>query len=242
MGWPWRKETDPFWKAVAEILLIRTTRKAAARAYLRLKQVFPSSREVAIAKEEEIRGLIKEVGLLKRAKAIKTLAEKVSSGEDVYRALSQTPQVGKYVLGAFKLYALGEREFPVDGNIRRFFGRALGIEPLEVESLLARLLAEVPLDTDVLRNAHLAVLDIAWEFCHGKAPKCWACPVREYCSFPKTRRVQGGSEAKREKASSPLPQKRWVGPGEGENSVGQEAVVKGGILEGRLLDDVTPAT
>lgn len=184
-AWPWREEVDPFWKAVAEILLVRTTRKAVARVYLRLRQAFPSPRELAAASEEEIRALVREVGLLKRAEAIKALAKKVDSGEDLYSALSDTPQVGKYVLGAFRLYALGESEFPVDGNVRRVLGRVLGVEPTEVGPLLVRCLGEGPLDADTLRKAHLAVLDIAWEFCHGKAPRCRVCPLRGRCSFPK---------------------------------------------------------
>lgn len=55
---PWREERDLYRLLLAEVLLKRTTRKVATRAYLQFVKRFPTIDDLCKASREEVRRLV----------------------------------------------------------------------------------------------------------------------------------------------------------------------------------------
>jgi len=196
-AYPWHSEENPFWKLVAEILLVRTTREATKKAFSELKQRFPSVEALASAKREDVEAVVAEVGLKARGRALIDAARLFSEGPPAAEEVSRLPYVGPYVFSAYKLYALSQAAFPLDSTVARVAYRFLkgeeppkgrsrnrkGGEPYKDAFLtrLARKLEE-KLNVEELKDIHQGVLYVGWKWCRG-LPKCEHCPVKKVCAF-----------------------------------------------------------
>jgi endonuclease-3 len=194
---PWHAEENPFWKLVAEVLLVRTTREAVKRVFSELKQRFPSAEALASGRREDVEAVVAEVGLKARGRALIEAARLFSKGLPTLSEVSRLPYVGPYVLSAYKLYALSEPAFPLDSTVARVAYRFLkGEEPPKRRSksrkggepykdpFLTRIARELEegSDPEELKGIHQGVLYVGWKWCRS-TPKCDLCPVRGACAF-----------------------------------------------------------
>lgn len=201
-GPPWRHTSDIYKLYVAEALLRRTTRKRAREAYKKLLARYPTASDLASAPPTDVREVLRGTGLTKRAEKLIEGAARLKESEKSLRAtaeeglvslrrqLKEIPLVGDYTADALALHSFGLVTLPLDGNALRVLWRALkGVEPpqglrdpyrdTETKLMRKKLLMHSPLRTAQL--AHFAILDIGWDHCRPKHPRCDTCPIAMTC-------------------------------------------------------------
>ena len=95
--------------------------------------------------------------------------------------------VGDYCARAVLSFAYNQRVPIVDTNIARFLHRLCGIEkslpanPARQKYL--RSLATQLLPENGARDFNLAMLDVCAAVCTPQNPKCYACPLQEFCAY-----------------------------------------------------------
>jgi A/G-specific adenine glycosylase len=185
-AFPWREETDPFRVLVAEVLLQRSRGGTVARVYGELFARWPTASALASADVEEVRSVIRPLGLVRRAETLRRLAAAVVERGDVpssVAALQELPGVGRYAASATAAVAFGRPVPTVDGVsarvYRRYFGLPSDLPPVADERLWATVADVTP--RGAVREWNWAVLDLAAAVCLPKVPRCPACPLRATC-------------------------------------------------------------
>jgi len=192
---PWRSDTDPFRVLVAEILLQRSRAGTVAKVYEALFARWPTPETLAGADPDEIRTVIRPLGLVSRAVRLRDLAAVVAEG-GVPRSpedLQRLPGVGAYAARATAAVAFGRRTAVVDGVSARVYRRYFGAEAVlapTADPALWRLVEEVTPNAAV-REWNWAVLDHASAICTPKVPRCGLCPLEPRCAYA----VSGGRRA-----------------------------------------------
>ncbi len=202
---PWRHTADIYRLYVAEALLRRTTRKRARKAYEELLKHYPTPSDLASASPTDVREVLRGTGLTKRAKKLIEGAAHLKESEKSFRSiaaregleslrrqLKRVPLVGDYTADALALHSFGLVTLPLDSNALRVLWRTIkGTEPpqglrdpyrnIETKLMRKKLLVHSPLRTAQL--VHFAVLDIGWNHCRPKQPRCNTCPIALSCQF-----------------------------------------------------------
>ena len=183
---PWRETRDPFRILVAEVLLQRSRGKTVANVYEALFDRWPDAEAIANARVSSIRSVIRPLGLVKRAEALKALARAVVEQGEVPRTLDglmSLPGVGRYAASATLAVAFGRRQGVVDGVTarvyRRYFGQQ-GNEPATSDGDLWDLVEKVT-PTREVREWNWSVLDLAATVCLPGRPRCRECPLQAHC-------------------------------------------------------------
>ena len=188
--YPWRRETDPYRVLVAEILLQRTRRDKAAEVYQEFISLFPDPQSLSQASEDEVRDVIRPLGLGKRAPYLVNLAKEILRRPHVLREgrFEELPGVGPYVASAARLILGVPTRLKPDTSIARVFSRLYG-RPLQhkrpadtpwVEECLNKC---APRDPELRKEYFLALVDLAWEICKPKKPLCTKCPLKHLCNY-----------------------------------------------------------
>lgn len=201
---PWRREGDLYRLYLAEVLLRRTTRTRAARAYTALLGRYPTAGSLSTAAPDRLGELLQlhRVGLYSRSeKLIRGAALIHSLDASALARLSRSlllqklkglPLVGNYTADALALHVFGVATLPLDNNASRVLWRALQGKnpPRNFNSvyhdprlllLRERLLAYSPPQT--ARLTHFGVLDVGWSYCRPTRPKCTLCPLAPLCAY-----------------------------------------------------------
>jgi len=195
---PWRRTSDPYRVLVAEILLQRTKAEQVVPIYEEFLRRYPSLYELARAELEEIEETVRPLGLAKRARLLKSLAEVLVTrfrGEvpRSAEALLELPGVGYYTANAVLCFAYGEDVPLVDWNVARVVKRIWNIPmkraPHTDKKLMEFAARLVPQGKG--REFNLALLDFSAEICRPRNPECRSCPVSQMCDY--FRRMGGGS-------------------------------------------------
>ncbi|MEM2677555.1 MAG: hypothetical protein QXU62_02835 [Thermofilaceae archaeon] len=185
---PWRETRDPFKILIAEILLQRTRAEQVEPIYRKFVEKYPSPSALRGAPLDEVEALIRPLGLAKRGKMLKELAEqlvvryggRVPSGE---ADLMRLKGVGYYAANAVRCLAFGEDVAVVDWNVARFARRVWGYgakrAPHTDRNLMAFMTSLVPKGRG--REFNLALLDFTALVCKPRDPDCAVCPIRELC-------------------------------------------------------------
>ena len=98
-SYPWRETKNPFFLLIAEILLRRTGAGKTEQVYRKIIELYPTPQRLSRAKKEDIRAIIKDLGLTKRAELVIELSKELSDkyGGEVpsnYRDLISLKGVG----------------------------------------------------------------------------------------------------------------------------------------------------
>jgi A/G-specific adenine glycosylase len=191
---PWRGEADPFRVLIAEVLLQRSRGRTVAAVYTELFERWPGARSLAEAAVEDIRDVIRPLGLVRRAESISRLAAEVVERGTVPRSieeLTDLPGIGTYAAHATAVACFGARVPTVDAVSARVYRRVLGIGEFENS-------AERSVDDGLLQSAqeliprydfgewNWAVLDLAAVICLPKRPLCGNCPLEAVCAMAVT--------------------------------------------------------
>lgn len=186
---PWRKTRDPFAILIAEVLLQRTLAPKVLLVYPKIIRRFGTARKCVAARPRTLAGLIRPLGLVRRAQVLRELAGALLSKHggrvpvDRDRLL-QLPGVGEYTAAAVRCFAFGKREPIVDTNVVRIFTRYFGIRVRSSETLVEKVstLAQLSLPRHGVREFNWALLDYAAIVCKKRNPRCPVCPLKNACA------------------------------------------------------------
>ena len=188
---PWRARGTSVYKVlIAEVLLKRTTARAAARVFVDFVVQFPDLTSIDLAPSVDLEGALVPVGLYRqRAKGLKEMAgylRREHGGQipDNLPDLLKVPHLGPYSARAVLSFGYGRPVAIVDANVSRVLGRLyerrLGKEP----SLTAvQALADALLDSQNHQVFNWAWLDLGATVCRYGLPKCQVCPLSDVCDY-----------------------------------------------------------
>jgi len=124
--YPWRIDRDPYRSIVTEGLLTRTKREIVARIYQEFFSKFPDAKSLSRARDDEILKIISCLGLRKRVRILKMLAEKLTSKlPEKPEDLEDLPGIGRYAIDLLSLKLFGKGKLPADRNIARVVWREI---------------------------------------------------------------------------------------------------------------------
>jgi len=125
----WRKSRTPYRIFVAEMLLQRTTSKAADRVFHEFITKYPDIFALACADIDEVKQIVRPIGLYnQRSKGLVQAARYVVDnfqGEfpQSKEQLLSTPNVGEYIANCILSFGMGTPSPVVDSNVQRVLSR-----------------------------------------------------------------------------------------------------------------------
>ena len=176
-----RRTTDPWSVLVSEVIAQQTQAARAAAAWERFVAEFPTPAALAAASPSAVQRAWRGLGYNRRAVALRQAAIAIGRDHDgrvpdSLEALTALPGVGPYTARAVLAIAFNRPVAALDTNIRRVLGRAFLTEG---QSAADRLVPEGRAAT----WTH-ALMDVGAAFCRKRDPRCAACPLRAWCSYP----------------------------------------------------------
>lgn len=153
---PWRGTKDPYKVWLSEIILQQTRVEQGMSYYFKFTETFPTVKDLANAKEDEVLKLWQGLGYYSRARNLHAAAKQIVSSE--FRIMNSesgalnkktknsqlsTPNsefpnsfdqiillkgVGTYTASAISSICFNEAKAVVDGNVYRFIARVFGIK------------------------------------------------------------------------------------------------------------------
>lgn len=186
---PWRKTSDPYKVLVTEKLLQQTDFGHVRKIWLQFFRRFPSIKELAKAREDEIATILRPLGLWRqRARQLKRLAETILTKYDgevpcSYSELVKLPGVGDYIARATLIFACNKPTYLLDVNtrkiVKRFFYYPKDVKDKAIIAVLEVVTPKGPRECKIF---NWGMIDFSALVCTRK-PKCAKCPLRERCSF-----------------------------------------------------------
>lgn len=194
---PWRHTRDAYAILVSEVMLQQTQVQRVIGFYERWLTLFPTWKELANAKTDEVIHAWSGLGYNRRGLMLRTIAQHiVLHGEpQTEAAWRELKGIGPYTAAALAAFSLKQRTLPIDTNIRRVLGRVvLGIPfPQLTDDKPLREATQHFLPT---RGNYFdipqAIFDLATSVC-TKSPQCATCPLRADCKSA-TRFLEGSVE------------------------------------------------
>lgn len=188
---PWRKEKNPYYIWISEIMLQQTRVEAVKGYFERFITALPTITELAEAEEEKLMKLWEGLGYYNRARNLKKAAEILIESYQGqlpadYQKLLKLPGIGSYTAGAIASIAFNISEPAVDGNVLRVLKRIAGsfddITKSKVKKQLEEDLREI-MPEGRAGDYNQALMELGAVIClpNGK-PLCEKCPVIHLCS------------------------------------------------------------
>lgn len=181
------KETP--WRTLLFTLLSARSRDEQTEiVYRKLLAVYRTPEALARADPKEIEPYLKRIGLFRnKAKNAVALAQalvRMHEGRvpDDLDTLIDLPGVGRKTANCTLIYAFGKPAMCVDTHVHRVTNRLGWIKTKTPEKTEWALRETVP------RRFWLHLNRVMVQFgrttCLPGRPKCWQCPVREWCKYP----------------------------------------------------------
>ena len=189
---PWRAKpgetVDPYRAWLAEIMLQQTGVKVAAPYFLRFAERWPTVRDLAAARRDEVMAAWAGLGYYARARRLHECARHVAHAlggrfPDTVEGLRALPGVGAYTSAAIAAIAFGRPAAAVDGNVARVMARLHAIAeppPGVLKAVRARTAALAPADRP--GDFAQALMDLGATVCTPRRPACGLCPWRDACA------------------------------------------------------------
>lgn len=196
----WRPHGDPMTELVLTILSQNTSDTNSGRAFMRLKQRFPTWEAVTEAPSGELESAI-AVGGLARQKAPRIQAAlravREARGEWDLDFLRELPLpeakawlrglngVGPKTAACVLMFALGRPALPVDTHVHRVAQR-LGLVPRTATAEKAHDILEGMLTPDEVYPFHISLIRHGRRLCRAQRPSCEQCPLLSGCPHGQT--------------------------------------------------------
>lgn len=186
---PWRKYRTPYRIFLAEMLLVRTRTDVVSEHFERIASKYPTIEALALANENELREVLRPLGLSKRVPYLMKAACYICENHNGeiptdLESLLKVPGIGKYTATAILTFAYERDLVPADVNVLRFVSRFTGLEMGHVTKGSQELRDLLPLLSEA--NVGLSaenLLDFTRLICKARKPKCHVCPLSEHCSY-----------------------------------------------------------
>lgn len=189
-SFPWRETADPFAILLSEILLHQTWARKVVPVYEKILREYPTPHALANANVQSLNAKLAPLGLVYRAKLLKTLGQKISDDFDgrvpaTEESLRSLPGVGPYTANALRCFAFGEKTAIVDTNVVRVATRFFGINApgsdTNATRVVARAVSEALPRRPAVKRFNYSLLDFGATVCTCYAPSCSRCPIRRQC-------------------------------------------------------------
>jgi A/G-specific adenine glycosylase len=211
---PWRKEKNPYYTWVSEIMLQQTRVDTVIPYFYAFIDKFPTIEALADAPQDEVLKSWEGLGYYSRARNLHHAVKEVKDYyggvvPDTKEEISRLKGVGPYTAGAILSIAYGIPAAAVDGNVMRVFSRLFAIEDdIMKGSTRARMegMAEQMIPPDRAGDFTQALMELGALVCTPKSPQCLLCPAMELCEG----RLQGihTTLPVKKKAKPPRPVRR----------------------------------
>lgn len=194
---PWRNTNDPYIIWLSEIIMQQTRVEQGTPYFNRFAEKYPTVKQFADAKEEEILKLWQGLGYYSRGRNMHHTAKIVMEEHagyfpSNYDALIKLKGVGEYTAAAISSFSSNEAKAVVDGNVFRLLSRYFGIDtPINSgkgKKLFTELANEL-LDKSQAGEFNQAIMEFGSLQCKPKNPNCPACPLQADCEAKKTMRI-----------------------------------------------------
>lgn len=193
-----RQASDLLATLVRTILSQNTTDRNSEKAYLNLRQRYPSWSELAKAPQRDIAAAIRSAGLAQaKSKTVKTVVTVLGDRRDLALAslrqmndkdaeemLLSFPGVGIKTARCVLLFGLGRDVFPIDTHIYRVLTR-IGILPTKISREKAHRVIDPLIAKGKCYSLHVNLIRLGREICHPQRPACNRCPLRRLCAYAK---------------------------------------------------------
>lgn len=186
---PWQKTRSPYRVWLSEVMLQQTQVATVIPYYRRFLARFPDVESLARASLDEVLVLWSGLGYYSRARNLHAAAQVVveSLGGRFPRAraqLASLPGVGRSTAAAIAVFAFGEREAILDGNVKRVLARYFAVRGYpgekQVENRLWKI-AESLLPRRNIERYTQALMDLGAGLCTRARPACASCPLNAGC-------------------------------------------------------------
>ena len=186
---PWRKEQNPYYIWISEIMLQQTRIEAVKVYYERFIKQIPNIETLANVEEEKLLKLWEGLGYYSRARNLKKAAIKMCEQYDsqmpkTFKELVKMPGIGEYTAGAIASIAYNEKVPAVDGNVLRVISR---IKASTKDILLLSTKKEVGLELKdkmpkEAGDFNEGLMELGERICipNGE-PLCKECPIKKWC-------------------------------------------------------------
>lgn len=205
---PWQNTDDPYRVWLSEIMLQQTQVATVMPYYARFLDRFPALADLAAAPVEDVMALWSGLGYYARARNLHQCAQVVMREHggrfpQQPALLAELPGIGRSTANSIATFCFGARAPILDGNVKRVFCRAFGVEGFPgsraVEKRLWTLAEKLmPAKDGGIYNQ--AQMDLGAMVCTRGKPKCARCPLNEICVALATDRVAELPQAKPRKA------------------------------------------
>jgi endonuclease-3 len=191
----WRPHGDAMSELVLTILSQNTSDANSGRAFMRLRQRFPTWEAVMAAPPKDIEDAIAVGGLARiktpRIKAALEAVHEKRGGfdieflrdlplEEAKAWLRELKGVGPKTAACVLMFALGRPALPVDTHVHRVAQR-LGYVPATASAEKAHGLLEAVLAPEDIYPFHIMLIKHGRRLCGARRPLCEQCPLLEGC-------------------------------------------------------------
>ena len=216
---PWKQNRDPYAVWLSEIMLQQTQVNTVIPYYTRFMQAFPAITSLAQAPLDDVLALWSGLGYYSRARNLHLAAQKIEQNHHgqfpaARTVIQQLPGIGRSTAAAIAVFAFGQQEAILDGNVKRIFARFFGISgypgEMRVQNLLWKKAEEsLPVDhsSSAIETYTQALMDLGATVCTRRTPRCKSCPLQSQCVAFQEQLTDQLPTAKPRKA---LPQKETV--------------------------------
>lgn len=189
---PWRHTQSLYQIVLAEIMLIRTSAEQVLPVYKKFIKEYPTPQDLENLEIEEIKSIIKSIGLPWRAKTIKEMSDFLIKNEIKHEDpdesdLMKIPGVGEYSSSAILVFFYEKRAIPVDTNTVRFVERISGEEfsgeSRRNDKLKGYLDGLIPAEERRSVKFNISLIDFMRKICTSKNPGCNNCSISNLCYY-----------------------------------------------------------
>jgi len=193
----WRPGRDPLSELIFTILSQNTSDVNRDRAWVRLKERFPTWESVLAADAEKLADAIRPGGLanVKAPRIQETLRViQMERGEftldflaemevdEARKWLTSLKGVGPKTAAIVLLFSLGKPAFPVDTHVHRVSQR-LGLIGPKTSREKAHDVLEELIPPEIYYPFHLNLIAHGREVCKSQKPRCDTCILQEHCDY-----------------------------------------------------------
>ncbi|HET7200153.1 MAG TPA: A/G-specific adenine glycosylase [Burkholderiales bacterium] len=186
---PWQRTRDPYRIWISEVMLQQTQVGTVIPYFRRFLARFPDVESLASAAPDDVLALWSGLGYYSRARNLHAAAQAVvTAGGRFPRtrdALEALPGIGRSTAAAIAVFAFGEREAILDGNVKRVFARHFAVRGFPGEKRFEKRLwglAEAELPARNIETYTQSLMDLGAGVCTRKRPGCSSCPVIRSCA------------------------------------------------------------
>jgi len=196
---PWRHTTNPYHIWLSEIILQQTQVAQGLAYYNRFILKYPTVKDLAAAKEDEVLKLWQGLGYYSRARNLLFTANVVvQKHKGLFPAnhaqIKELKGIGDYTAAAIASFAFNLPHAVVDGNVYRLLSRLFGIKTPIDSTQGKKIFSELAQNLLNRKNPALhnqAIMEFGSQFCKPTRPDCKHCIFNNKCEAYKNGWAEG---------------------------------------------------